>query len=499
MSALATDTGPGARAAALLDRDWRMLVGGELVSAAGGETYPTVSPHDGEVLARVPFAQREDVERAVAAARAAFPGWRALPLAERGAALGRVVEVLRAHAQELAIADAVDSGNPVSVMLGEVEMACEMLEYFRGVAWQLKGEVLPSPTRDWLLTRREPYGVVGRITAFNHPVLFAAQKLGAPLMAGNTLVLKVPEQTPLAPLLLGEILRDVLPPGVLNVVTGDGPTTGDALVRHPDVKRLALIGSVETGQRIQRSAAEAGVKHVSLELGGKNPLIVFPDADLDRASASAVGGMNFTRTAGQSCGSTSRLFLHEDVHDAVLERVVAGARAVRMGHPLDPDTQMGPLVSTRQYERTLGYVEAGLADGARLASGGGRPEGEEFAAGCYLEPTVFADVEDGMRIAREEIFGPVLSVLRFRERDDVIERANALPFGLTGGVWTRDLDTALDVADRLDTGYVWINGSSRHFMGAPFSGRKASGTDSEEGFEELVSYTQPKTISIGRG
>jgi acyl-CoA reductase-like NAD-dependent aldehyde dehydrogenase len=318
-------------------------------------------------------------------------------------------------------------------------------------------------------------------------------------VAGNTVVLKVPDQTPLAPLLLGELLRDVLPPGVLNVVTGDGPTTGDALVRHPDVKRLALIGSVETGQRIQRSAAEAGIKHVSLELGGKNPLIVFPDADLERAAAAAVTGMNFTRTAGQSCGSTTRLFLHEDVHDEVLERVVEGARAVRLGHPLDDATQMGPLVSARQHARVLEFVASARAEGARVVAGGGHPEGEAFAAGCYVEPTVLADVTMEMRVAREEIFGPVLSVLRFSGRDEVVAQANALPYGLTGAVWTRDLERAFDVADRLDTGYVWINGSARHFVGAPFSGRKASGTDSEEGFEELVSYTQPKTVWVGLG
>ncbi len=481
----------------VLDRPWRMLVGGELVGAGGGETYETASPADGRVLAEVPFAQRSDVDEAVSAARGAFPGWRATPLVERAARIQAMVAVLRDNAQELGVADAVDSGNPVEVMVSEVELACQNLEYQRGVAFELKGEVLPSDSRDWLLTRREPYGVVGRITAFNHPILFAAQKVGAPLLAGNTLVLKIPDQTPLAPLLMGELLREVFPPGVLNVVTGDGPITGDALVRHPDVKRIALIGSVDTGRRIQAAAAQSGIKHVSLELGGKNPFIVFPDADLERAARFAVIGMNFGRTQGQSCGSTSRLYLHESIHDEALERIIELTRAVRIGHPLDPRTEMGPLVSERQLEKVMSYIAAGCEDGARLVCGGGRPPGEQFTRGHWVEPTVFADVTMDMRIAREEIFGPVLSVLRFRDRDEVVRQANALEYGLTGAVWTRDLEAAFDLADRLDTGYVWINGSAKHFIGAPFSGHRASGVDSEEGFDELRSYTQLKTINIG--
>jgi betaine-aldehyde dehydrogenase len=289
---------------------------------------------------------------------------------------------------------------------------------------------------------------------------------------------------------MAELIKDIFPPGVVNILTGDGPTTGDALVRHPDVKRIALIGSIETGQRIMASAAATGIKHVSFELGGKNPLIVFPDADLDKAAAAAVNGMNFQRTQSQSCGSTTRLFLHESIHDSVLEKVLQHIKNIRIGHPLDPQTQMGCLVSEQQYNKVMGYIESGKQEGARLVCGGRKPEGA-------LYETVFDGVTMEMRIAREEIFGPVLSVLTWSDKDEVIRQANALKYGLTSAVWTRDIQTALEVADQLDTGYVWINGSSTHFLGAPFSGHKSSGTDSEEGIEELYSYTQVKTVSVG--
>ena len=353
----------------------------------------------------------------------------------------------------------------------------------------------------WLLTRREPYGVVGRIIPYNHPILFAAGKLGAPLVTGNTLILKAPDQAPLSALLMAELAQEIFPPGVVNILTGTGALTGDALVRHPQVKRIGLIGSVETGQRVQRAAAESAIKHVSLELGGKNPMIVCADADLKAVVEGAAFGMNCHWCQGQSCGSTTRLFLHDSVHDEVLERLVTRLRSIRIGHPLDPGTEMGCLVSQAQYDKVTSYIQKGHEDGARLVTGGGKPAGEAFQDktlqdGFFVEPTVFADVDMSMRIAREEIFGPVLSVLRWNDLDDVVAQANDVPYGLTGAVWTKDLQTALSVADRLDTGYVWVNGSGSHFLGAPFSGHKNSGTDSEEGIEELLSYTQSKTVNI---
>ncbi|MCW2760844.1 MAG: aldehyde dehydrogenase [Marmoricola sp.] len=480
----------------LLKRDWRMLIGGELVAAQSGQTMQTTAPYDGSHLAHVPLAGPEDVDAAVRAAQAAFPAWRDTPLTERSALIRRFATRLLDRSREFGLLDAADVGNPVTAMIGDVAMAARWLDYQTGVAFEIKGSTLPSMTRSWLLTRREPYGVVGRIIPYNHPILFAAAKLGAPLVTGNTLILKVPDQAPLSALLMAELLQEIFPPGVVNILSGTGAVTGDALVRHPEVKRIALIGSVETGQRVQAAAATAGVKHVSLELGGKNPMIVCEDADIDAVVEGAAFGMNCHWCQGQSCGSTTRLFLHESVHDEVLEKLTRRLQAIRIGHPLDAETEMGCLVSQAQYDKVTSYIDKGREDGARLVTGGGKPQDPALQDGFFVEPTVFADVDMSMRIAREEIFGPVLSVLRWNDLDDVIAQANDVPYGLTGAVWTKDLQTALSVADRLDTGYVWVNGTGSHFLGAPFSGHKNSGTDSEEGIEELLSYTQSKTVNI---
>jgi acyl-CoA reductase-like NAD-dependent aldehyde dehydrogenase len=480
----------------LLKRDWRMLVDGELVAARSGPTMTSTAPYDGSVLATVPLAGADDVQAAVAAAQRAFPAWRDTPLTRRASLLRQLADRMRERARDFGLLDAADVGNPVTAMTGDVAMAAAWADYQAGIAFEIKGATLPSMTRSWLLTRREPYGVVGRIIPYNHPILFGLGKLGAPLLTGNTLVMKVPDQAPLSALLMGELAREIFPPGVVNILSGTGAQTGDALVRHPAVKRIALIGSVETGQRVQAAAATAAVKHVSLELGGKNAMIVCADADLDTVVEGAAFGMNCHWCQGQSCGSTTRLFLHEAVHDEVLDRLVTRLESIRIGHPLDAGTEMGCLVSRAQYDKVTGYIQLGHDEGARLVTGGAKPAGQEFENGFYVQPTVFADVHMSMRIAREEIFGPVLSVLRWNDLDDVIRQANDVPYGLTGAVWTRDLHTALSVADRLDTGYVWVNGSGSHFLGAPFSGHKNSGTDSEEGIEELLSYTQSKTVNI---
>jgi len=494
MSASVNDS--SAELQVLLKRDWRMLIGGELVGARSGQTMETRAPYDGSFLANVPLAGPEDVEAAVQAAKAAFPAWRDTPLTGRVALIRQFAARLLERSREFGLLDAADVGNPVTAMTSDVALAARWLEYQTGVAFEIKGETLPSMSRSWLLTRREPYGVVGRIIPYNHPILFAAAKLGAPLVTGNTLLLKVPDQAPLSSLLMAELLQEIFPAGVVNILSGTGAVTGDALVRHPEVKRIALIGSVETGQRVQAAAAEVAVKHVSLELGGKNAMIVCADADLDAVVEGAAFGMNCHWCQGQSCGSTTRLFLHESIHDEVLQRLVRRLRSIRIGHPLDADTEMGCLVSQAQFDKVTSYIAKGLEDGARLVTGGGRPAASELVDGFFVEPTVFADVDMSMRIAREEIFGPVLSVLRWSDLDDVVAQANDVPYGLTGAVWTQDLQTALSVADRLDTGYVWVNGSGTHFLGAPFSGHKNSGTDSEEGIEELSSYTQSKTVNI---
>ena len=286
-----------------------------------------------------------------------------------------------------------------------------------------------------------------------------------------------------------------LPAGIYNIVTGSGAVVGDALVRHPAIKRIAFIGSVPTGQAIQRAAAEAGVKHVTLELGGKNPMIVFPDNDPDLIAAAAVGGMNFS-WQGQSCGSTSRLLLHADLYDAVVERVMALVRNLRVGDPMDPNVDMGPLNSRRHYDKVLRHIAEGRQSGARLMAGGERPVGERFQRGFWVQPTVFSDVTPAMNLWKEEIFGPVLSIGRWSSVAEVGALANSTEFGLTAAIWTRDIQQALRMAKVVRAGHVWINGYSRHFLGVPFGGMKNSGIGREEGIEELMSYTESKTINI---
>jgi betaine-aldehyde dehydrogenase len=484
------------RLAELVRRPWRMLVDGELVEARGGHRYTTLSPSTEQPLAEVPFAQQADVESAVQAAERAYPAWRTTPLTQRVAVLRRFLALLEENETDFALLDAADLGSPFTSMRSDVRLACDLIDYVCNAAGEVKGQNLPGTGGNWHVTKREPYGVVGRIIPFNHPLMFAASKIAAPLVMGNTVVLKVPDQTPLSPLYMGEMIRAVFPPGVINVISGDGRVTGDALVRHPRVKRIALTGSVETGRLIQRSAAEVMVKHVSLELGGKNPMIVFRDADIDKAVEGAARGMNFHWSQGQSCGSTTRLFLHRDIHDEFVQRLKQRIERILIGDPLDPATEMGCVVSKVHYDKVSRYIALGLEQGARCLTGGGRPEGPGFEKGYYLRPTAFTGVRNGMRIAQEEIFGPVLSVLQWDDEDAVVREANQIEYGLTAAVWTRDINKALRTVERLEAGFTWINGSSSHFKGVPFGGYKNSGVDSEEGIEELYSYTQLKTVNI---
>jgi betaine-aldehyde dehydrogenase len=283
---------------------------------------------------------------------------------------------------------------------------------------------------------------------------------------------------------------------VVNILSGNGVITGNALVRHPDVKRIALIGSVGTGKAILKSAADVAVKHVSLELGGKNSMIVYPDADIEKAVEGAVRGMNFMWCQGQSCGSTTRLFLHERIHDEFIELLMNRVSQIKVGLPIDQDTEMGCLVSQQQYDKVMGFIKSGLEEGASLITGGGKPEGSIFEKGYFIEPTVFANVTEKMKIFKEEIFGPVLSVIRWNDKEDMIRQTNSLSLGLTASIWTNHLPTALDTVDRVEAGFIWVNGSSRHFIGVPYQGFKDSGIGSEEGLDEILSYTQVKTVNI---
>jgi 2-formylbenzoate dehydrogenase len=482
-----------------LDRDWLLVIGGQRVPARSGQVFEDESPATEEVIATVPDGDEADVDAAVAVAGPAARAWRRVPARERGALVAELARALEEHADELTLLDAIDGGHPVTAMHTDVAIAASMLRLFAGLAIELKGSTIPATAEHLHLTVREPFGVVGRIIPFNHPLMFAAGKIAAPLVAGNAVILKPPESAPLSALRIGELFAPLLPPGVLSVVIGDGPAAGRAVARHPAIRRIGFIGSDATGRSIQRDAADAGVKDVTLELGGKNALIAFPDADPDQVASGAVAGMNFARSSGQSCGSTSRLLLHESIADQVLDHVVRRMAAIRVGSPLDPATEMGTMASRAQYDKALRYISVASGEGAELLAGGGRPAGLEHERGLFIAPTLLGGVRPDMRIAREEVFGPVLSVMTWKDEDEAVEIANSVDYGLTGSVWTNDIRRAHRVASALDAGYLWINGSSTHFPGVPFGGVKLSGVGREESLDELLSYTQLKTVNIMLG
>jgi 2-formylbenzoate dehydrogenase len=476
---------------------WCMLIGGRLVAASGGTRYGTTDPSTGRTLAEVPDGDETDVGAAYRAAAEAGPYWRGLAPRARAAQLRALAGILRDNARELATLDALDLGSPYPMMLLDVERGADSLELFADWALELKGEVIPASAEHLHYTTREPYGVVGRILPFNHPVMFAAGKIAAPLMAGNTLIVKPAHQTPLSALRMGELFSDALPPGVLNIVTGAGTAPGEAIAAHPGIRRIAFIGSERTGRAIQATAAAAAVKHVTLELGGKNALVVFGDADLEAAATGAVQGMNLAASTGQSCGSTSRLLVHADIADDVITRVRDAMGALTVGHPLDPETDVGPVVSQEQADKALRYIGSAREDGATVACGGGRPAGREH--GNFVEPTLLTGVRPDMRVANEEIFGPVLSVLTFTGEEEALRLANSVDYGLTASVWTSDLARAHRFAAAFDAGFVWINGSSQHFPGVPFGGMGASGVGREECVDELLSFTQTKSVTVFNG
>lgn len=473
----------------------KMLIGGELVSSESNEWDDSINPATEEVIGRSPAATRADVEKAVEAAQAAARPWAAMHARERAAILRRFGAAMQEHAASLLEVEVTDTGNTITPMRGDVNATVSTIDHLSGLGHEIKGETIPASPDNLHFSTHEPFGVVGRIVAFNHPILFAIARSVPALVAGNAVVLKPSETSPLSALALAEIGRDIFPPGVFNIVTGKGKQVGDAIVRHPDIKRLSFIGSVPTAMAIQRSAAEVAIKKISLELGGKNPMIVFPDVSLDEVAEAAVKGMNFS-WSGQSCGSTSRLLLHESIYDAVLERVVARVDSLRVGDPMLDTTDMGPVNSRTQYDKVLRYIDIARDEGARLVSGGGRPAGEDFRRGYWVRPTVFADVEGTMRIAREEVFGPILSVLKWRTVDEAVTIANGTQYGLTASIWTNDLTTALSVSKRVRSGYQWINGYSTHFIGTGFGGMGNSGIGREECLEDILSYTETRTVHV---
>ena len=452
-----------------------------------------LNPGTGESLGKVAEGSAADVDAAVAAAKSAFREWRRVLPLERAKLLKKIAEILRGHAQELALIDAADCGNPVREMVSDAMVAAAQMEFFAGLVTEMKGASIPMGPEVVNFSVREPLGVVGRIIPFNHPFMFCAGKSAAPLAAGNSVIVKPPEQAPLSSLRLAELTDGILPPGVFNVIPG-GKEVGQALASHPGVAKVALIGSVPTGRAVMRAAADT-VKPVMLELGGKNALIAFADADPDEVAGGVIAGMNFT-WCGQSCGSTSRAFLHEKIHDAVIERIKIRIQAFKPGIPTDPATSMGAIISKAQFDRVIGYIESAKREGARLIAGGGRPADPALARGFYIEPTVFADVKPEMKIAREEIFGPVLGLFQWKDEARMLEEVNAVEYGLTCSIWTNELSTAHRTAMAVEAGFVWINEVGRHFLGVPFGGFKQSGIGREECFEEMLSFTQEKNIHV---
>jgi aldehyde dehydrogenase (NAD+) len=474
----------------------RLWIGGEWVDAAEGGRIETEHPATGEVLTSVAEARASDVDSAVKAARRAFEDgkWRRMDPADRGALLWRMADIMERRADELARLESLDNGKPIREAGIDVRQSIDALRYYAGWTTKLQGDTLPVRGNYLNYTLREPLGVVGAIIPWNFPLLMAVWKVAPALACGNTMVLKPAEQTPLAALELAAIAAEAgMPAGVLNVVTGYGETAGAALVAHQDVDKIAFTGSTAIGRHIMREAAGT-LKKVSLELGGKSPNIVLADADLDAAARGAFAAIFYNN--GQCCTAGSRLIVHESARDALVEKLVDRASKMQPGDPLDPKTRMGPVISREQMERVLGYIAKGREEGAELLVGGARAPYNGEERGYWVQPTVFAGVQEDHCISREEIFGPVLSVLTFSDEDEALAMANRSEYGLAAGVWTQDIRKAHRMARDLQAGTVWINTYHPGDAASPFGGYKQSGFGRELGEYSLDLYTQIKSVWV---
>ncbi|MEA3401010.1 MAG: aldehyde dehydrogenase family protein [Armatimonadota bacterium] len=471
-----------------------MLIGGQWVEPASGEYVEDINPANREVVAQVPVADEDDVDRAVASADEAFRDeWGGMPAAEREALLMRMADLIEERAAELAEMDSVDMGKPYAAARdGDVPGAAGLMRFYAGLADTIEGKTLSAPAGHFGYTVREPFGVVGAIVPWNFPLSLACTKCAPALAAGNAVVLKPSSISPRSALALGEIALDAgLPPGTLNVITGPGPRTGVALAEHPGVGRITLTGSTEAGRSVLRATA-GNFKKATLELGGKTANIVLPDADMEMALAGAC--RTIFLNSGQICTAGSRLLLHRDIKDEFLGRLVELAEGLTVGDPFDEQTKMGPLSSPEQYEKVVGYIEAGKREGARLVTGGEPPDDRDLQDGCYMLPTVFDEVDSQMAIAQEEIFGPVLAVMTYESEEEAVALANDTEYGLAAALWSRDLSTAHRMAAGLEAGIIWINCTNVVGPWMPYGGYRISGLGFESGVAGLLEFTRSKTV-----
>ncbi len=469
------------------------FINGKWVPAQSGKTFETVNPATEEVIANVAEGDAADIDAAVKAARAAFDKgpWRKMDARDRGRIMNRLADLIEEDIEELAALESLDNGKPIrDSRAADLPLTIDCLRYYAGYADKIHGQTIPVRGNYFTYTRKEPVGVVGQIIPWNFPMLMTAWKWGPALAAGCTIVMKPAEQTPLSCLQMAKLAQEAgIPDGVINVVPGYGPTAGAALVKHSGVDKVAFTGSTEVGRIIMRDAA-ATMKRVTLELGGKSPNIVFDDCNLDAAVAGAHFGLYFNQ--GQCCCAGSRLYVHEKIHDKFVDKIVALNKTRKLGDPLDPETEQGPQVNKEQFDKILGYIDSGKKEGAQCITGGKR-HGDK---GFYVEPTLFTGVEDKMTIAQEEIFGPVMSVLKFKNEDELIDRANNSLYGLAAAVWTRDIAKAHHFAAEVRAGTVWVNCYDVFDAAAPFGGFKMSGMGRELGEEGLKSYTETKTVTV---